>query len=128
MNFYDGMERYGSAIAFIEKDDVEHSYAQTAAAADAFGACLPDRGLVFLLADNSLDAATGYIGCLRARVPAALLAGGIPSDQLANLLAAYRPNYLWLPGARAAEVPDAVEIYAQGGYVLLSTMPSHSCA
>jgi len=58
---------------------------------------------------------------LRARVPAALLAGGIPSEQLANLLAAYRPNYLWLPRGRAAETPNAVEVYAKGGYVLLST-------
>ena len=121
MNFYDGMERYGSAVAFTEEGGALHTYAQTAQAADAFGASVPDRGLVFLMADNSLDAVTGYLGCLRARVPVALLAGGIPSDQLANLLAAYHPNYLWLPGARAAEVPDAVEIYAQGGYVLLRT-------
>jgi acyl-CoA synthetase (AMP-forming)/AMP-acid ligase II len=121
MNFYDEMERYGSAVAFVEEDGAVHSYAQTVEAADAFGSTVADRGLVFLLADNSLAAATGYIGCLRARVPAALLAGGIPSEQLASLLAAYRPNYLWLPRARAAEVPGAVEVYAQGGYVLLST-------
>jgi acyl-CoA synthetase (AMP-forming)/AMP-acid ligase II len=121
MNFYDAMERYGSAVAFTEEDGAPHTYAQTAAAADAFGASVPDRGLVFLLADNSLDAATGYIGCLRARLPAALLARGIPSEQLRHLLAAYRPNYLWLPRTRAADAPYAVEIYAQGSFVLLST-------
>jgi acyl-CoA synthetase (AMP-forming)/AMP-acid ligase II len=121
MNFYDDMDRYGSAVAFVEEDGAEHSYAQTLDTADAFGAKVADRGLVYLLVDNSLAAATGYIGCLRARAPAALLACGIPSEQLAELLAAYRPNYLWLPRARAAEVPNAVEVYAQGDYVLLST-------
>jgi long-chain acyl-CoA synthetase len=121
MNFYDELERHGSAVAFAEEGGALHTYAETAAAADAFGALVVDRGLVFLLMDNSLDAVTGYIGCLRARAPAALLASGIHSGQLANLLVAYRPNYLWLPRVRAAEVPQGVGVYEQGGYVLLRT-------
>jgi len=58
MNFYDEMERYGSAVAFVEEDGAVHSYAQAVEAADAFGSTVADRGLVFLLADNSLAAAT----------------------------------------------------------------------
>jgi acyl-CoA synthetase (AMP-forming)/AMP-acid ligase II len=121
MNFYDGMERYGSAVAFVEEDGVEHSYVQTAAAADAFGACVQDRGLVFLLADNSLDAVIGYLGCLRTRMPVTLLSSAIPSEQFAHLLEVYRPNYIWVPKKRAAEVFGSVEVHARGGYVLLRT-------
>jgi acyl-CoA synthetase (AMP-forming)/AMP-acid ligase II len=121
MNFSDDMERFGQAIAFIAEDGESLTYESTAVAADSFGACLSRRGLVFILANNSIASVIGYIGCLRSRAPVALLASNIHSDLLPNLLSAYRPNYIWLPRARACQVSNATELFALGDYVLLAT-------
>ena len=61
MNFFDDMERFGQAIAFIAEDGESLTYESTAVAADSFGARLSRRGLVFILANNSIASVIGYI-------------------------------------------------------------------
>jgi acyl-CoA synthetase (AMP-forming)/AMP-acid ligase II len=121
MNFFEGMEWFGSAIAFVDEDGTEYTYVQAAQAADAFSVRIPQRRLVFLLANNSMASVIGYLGCLRARVPAALVAGNIASELLTKLLAVYQPNYIWLPRARANEVPGLMVLHALGDYMLVGT-------
>src|ERR1043165_9323502 len=79
------------------------------------------EGLVFLLGSNCPEAVVGYIGCLRARAPAALFSAGLHHAFLAAQLVSYRPSYIWLPLTRAAEIPGATEVYRIGTYALLRT-------
>jgi acyl-CoA synthetase (AMP-forming)/AMP-acid ligase II len=120
MSFFDDMGRFREAIAFTAENGEPHTYESAAAAADSFGARVAGRGLVFILADNGMASLIGYLGCLRSRVPAALLAHDLHSDLLSNLLRTYRPNYILLPRDRAGHLPHAAELLALGDHVLLA--------
>jgi acyl-CoA synthetase (AMP-forming)/AMP-acid ligase II len=64
------------------------------------------RGLVFIAADNSIDAIVTYLACLAAECPVCLLDAGAP-DAIRSLVAQYRPALL----ARIAadQIPDGYE-------------------
>ena len=117
--FFDQIEQYGDAAALISDDGVT-DYAHLALAADAFGSRTNGRHLAFLLADNTKESIVGYLGALRARVPAALLPLSLHEALLTGLIDTYRPRYVWLPRERAARLA-APEVHAFGNYVLLDT-------
>ena len=119
MNFFDDMNRFGGAAALIAEDGRSASYQAAAAEADVFGAHLCRRALVFILADNCIGAAVGYLGCLRAHCPALLLARDIHPALLANLIAIYRPRFLWMRRDRAAQISTGAECYALDSYILI---------
>jgi acyl-CoA synthetase (AMP-forming)/AMP-acid ligase II len=121
VNYFDDLGRYGANVALICEDGSEVTYTELAMTADAFGRQLADRGLVFILVENCPEAVLSYLGCLRARVPAALLAGSLHSLFLAALLDAYHPPYIWMRRERASEVWDTTEVYCRGEFVLLRT-------
>lgn len=121
MNYFDDMAGFGAAPALISEDGAVLAYSAVAAEADAFGSRLPTTGLVFLLGDNNEEAVLGYIGCLRAHVPAGLFSAGLHGSFLAALLAAYRPACVWLPQTRAGEIHGATEVYRSRKYVLVRT-------
>lgn len=121
MNYFEGAGRYVEAVGLITEDSRTLTYGAAADIADSFAAHLSSREFVFILADNSLESVIGYIGCLRARAPAALLAANIHPSFLARLLGVYRPHYLWLARDRASEVHNAVELFTFGSFVLLAT-------
>ena len=119
MNFFDDMSRFAGATALIAEDGRTTSFQALAAEADAFGSLLSRRALVFILADSCMPAVLGYLGCLRARCPALLLARDIHPDLLRNLIAIYRPHFLWLPRERASQFAGLAERYGVASYVLL---------
>jgi acyl-CoA synthetase (AMP-forming)/AMP-acid ligase II len=125
MTFYDDLQSFGQAIAFIAGNGETLTYAAAAKAADSFGAQLaaqgPDsRKLVFILAENCPECVIAYLGCLRGRCPVALLPSGIHADSLANLLRLYHPNFIWLPRSRASEMKAHSPVSALGDYILLA--------
>lgn len=121
MNYFDNLDRFGVAPALVCEDGTTFSYCDVQLLSDQFGSYLPEPGLAFILADNCHEAVVGYIGCLRARIPAALFSADLHPSFLSALLAAYRPPCIWLPQQRTAEIPDATELYRFGNYVLLNT-------
>jgi acyl-CoA synthetase (AMP-forming)/AMP-acid ligase II len=123
MNFYDDLERHGQAVALTAGDGESLSYESAAALADSFSSHLACRGLVFILAGNSIASVVGYLGCLRSRSPVALLAYNLHFNLLLKLLNSYRPNYIWLPADRACQLPDITPLFVFDGYVLLLYCP-----
>ena len=119
MTFYNDIGRFGQATAFVLEDGETVSYEAAAEEADAFQRHLTERGLVFLLAGNTVESVTGYLGCLRSKTPAALLAKTIHPDLLGNLLEVYGPRYVWLPRESVAQIAGARELYASRNYALL---------
>lgn len=118
-NYFDEIQHHGHAVAVVSDDGSQLTFAELANLADDFGAQLVKKTLVFLLVDNCADAVIGYLGCLRARRPAAMIASAISEAFLERLFAVYRPGYVWLPRSRVTEVANAKEIYSKGDYVLL---------
>ena len=121
MNYFDDFGRFGNAPALILEDGNTLTFLQLESAADSVGKYLAHRGLVFLLAENRPEAVAGYLACLRARAPAALFSATLHASFLAELLRVYSPSYVWLPRERAAEIPNAVTMFALGEYALLAT-------
>ncbi len=119
MNYFDEIQHHGHAVAVDGEHGAQRTYTELATLADDFGAHLVQKTLVFLLMDNCAPAVIGYLGCLRARRPAAMIASGISEIFLEGLLAVYHPGYVWLPRSRVAEVANARQIYSKGNYVLL---------
>ena len=118
INFHDDLRRFGQAAALIAATGETFTYNDTAAAADSFAFHIGPRQLVFILASNCAESVIGYLGCLRVKAPAALIASNIHADLLSNLLYLYRPHYLWLPRARANGISPTAELFALGDYVL----------
>ncbi len=116
--FHDDLRRFGQAAALITQDGETLAYNDTAAAADNFATHIGPRQLVFILASNGAESVIGYLGCLRVKAPAALLAPNIHPDLLRNLLDLYRPHSVWLPRARATVLSNTTELFALGEYVL----------
>jgi long-chain acyl-CoA synthetase len=119
VSFYDEIGQLGQTTAFVLENGETVSYASLASEADAFGARLSGRELVFILASNTIESVIGYLGCLRRKAPAAMLARTIHPDLLANLLKVYEPRYMWLPRELAARVEGAREVSSDRDYVLL---------
>ncbi len=119
--FHDGLNHFGKATALRLEGGRLVSYEELTRAADRLGAHLEERNLAFLLAENSEESVLGYLGMLRARVPVALLSVSLNPVLLADLVAVYRPKYVWLPREKTGSVSPAREIYNHGRYVLLDT-------
>jgi hypothetical protein len=62
------------------------------------------RRLVFCLAANDLGGLAGYLGLLVAEAVPLMLGSGIALEQLQQLIAVYKPGYLWLPIPRKDEL------------------------
>jgi acyl-CoA synthetase (AMP-forming)/AMP-acid ligase II len=68
--FFELLERWGTATALISPNGEAISYASLLESADAFSSAIgPERRIVFLKMNNSVDSITAYIGCLRAHHP-----------------------------------------------------------
>lgn len=96
------------------------SYGELAAEMDRLAAVLPGRCLVFQFCTNSIGSLVGYAAFLENRIVPLLLPVGMDRDLLGRLLDAYRPAYLWLPTAGAAEF-GCESVLASQGYSLLKT-------
>jgi long-chain acyl-CoA synthetase len=79
------------------------------------------RQLVLCLCDNEPGALLGYLGLLGAGAVPLMLAAAVPGPQLSRLLAAYRPAFVWLPQARAREIPAATLVLSTLNHCLLAT-------
>lgn len=119
MSFYDEIGQFGQATAFVLENGETLSYASVATDADAFGSHIPGRELVFILASNTVESVVGYLGCLRRKAPAAMLARTIHPDLLANLLKVYEPRYMWLPRELVERIEGAREVFSDREYVLV---------
>ncbi len=79
------------------------------------------RRLVFCLCENAPGALLGYLGLLGAGAVPVLLAAAVSGPQLARLLAAYRPSFVWLPQARAQEIPGARVVLSIGSRTMMAS-------
>lgn len=121
MNFYDDIEKYGDSIALISEPNDVVSYVDLLTAADKLGGLFGKKSLVLLMGENSPETIIGYLGCLRSRAVPLLIGTGTTAETVDDLLATYKPEYLWLPLERAALRAWGREVHRVGNYVLLHT-------
>lgn len=122
MAFQD-LERFGDNEAVRTPDGGHCGYADLARHADAFARALgPGKRLVFLLCGNNLASLAAYVGCLRSGHVPLLLQADIAGEQLASLVATYRPWAIWRPGAD----PDGSILHRFADYALREADPAAS--
>lgn len=98
----------------------QFTYAELAGEAAQLAARVPGRSLVFQLCENTLGSLLGYVGFLNHRIVPVLLSADVKPDVLAELSAAYRPAFLWIPARKVGQFAGEA-IWESHGYVLLKT-------
>lgn len=83
-----------------------------------FGKHLPPRSLIFILSENRIGSLLGYIASLSNRIVPLILSAATEEGLYQNLFEKYRPEYLWMPTAKA----DGKEkIFEAWDYCLVKT-------
>jgi acyl-CoA synthetase (AMP-forming)/AMP-acid ligase II len=121
MNFYDDIEKYSANIAIITKRSEQISYKDLLDAADNIGKQIKERSLVFAVCRNSFESVAGYLGFMRAKAVPVLINDRIDNIFFANLLEAYKPEYIYLPAEKSGLNINWATVYSYGSYTLLKT-------
>ena len=103
MYFFDSFDQYSDRTAFLQDDGTIMTYEQLQAHADWIGNIVPARSLVFILCENTIGSAAGYLAFLQNRSVPLLLDAGINQQLLADLIELYRPGWIYLPENLAIE-------------------------
>jgi len=78
------------------------------------------RSLVMCGVNNDIDGIVGYLALLVANAVPMMVSPTLSPSALDSLIAAYQPDYLWLPKDQAGRWPDAQWHASQGGYALIA--------
>lgn len=116
---------FGSQTALIDERGERYTYARLSEETEALATSLPQRCLVFSLCSNSLGSVAGYLSFLNHRIVPLMLDERLDRSILNDLASVYRPDYLWLPEAAAANL-EGESIYKLWGYTLLKRPQEHS--
>lgn len=120
--FFDDLERFGRHTALRDDRKTTVTYHELALRCDQINEKKEGkRSLVLCLCRNEIDSVTGYISCLRNRDVPMLLNAEIDQDLCRNLIAVYRPQYLFVPKELAGRFPAFVTTVSLRDYVLLHT-------
>ncbi len=118
--FLDLDEKEKSIIAAIDDRGVSTTYGEICGFAEEFCSLIKRRTLIFILSENSTGSLAGYIASLSGRVVPLLLSCNIDRGMLANLIAVYQPEYLWVP-ERYLSGFNYTLIFKKYEYILLKT-------
>jgi long-chain acyl-CoA synthetase len=121
LGFYDQVEQRGANTAIVTEACEHISYVALTAAADGLGKHVARRRVGFLLCENRFESVAGYLAFLRRRAVPVLINSGLDKALFADLLAAYRPAYVYLPAERVSAIPAHRQLATCGGYCLLET-------
>lgn len=121
MSFFDELEKHSNNIAIIAEDSKQISYMDLLDVADNIGKRIKKRCLVFAVCKNCFESVAGYIGFSRARAALVLIHDTIDNILFANLLEAYKPEYIYLPAEKSGLNINYTTVYSYGSYTLLKT-------
>jgi|APSaa5957512622_1039677.scaffolds.fasta_scaffold11164_2 long-chain acyl-CoA synthetase len=121
MYFYNDLEKYSSNIAIITEQSKQISYKELLEAADSIGSQIKKRCLVFAVCRNCFESVAGYIGFMRAGAVLALISDTIDNILFANLLEAYKPEYIYLPAEKSGLEINCTTAFSYESYTLLKT-------
>lgn len=97
MELLKSLQRYGSAIAFVEADTGKSTtYAELSKRVNKLAQRIASdsRRLVFILSDKDVDTAVAYFACLAANQTCAMIDGQLREELLSNLCGSYAPHHI----------------------------------
>ena len=119
-------ESFADSPALIGDTGVTLTYRDLTALSDdietAVGGTASEAGpLVMFICRNTLGALSGYAALINRGYPMLPLSAELPTEMRKELMNAYRPRYLLLPGELRGEYPAMREVCGIRDYVLLKT-------
>ena len=115
------LEKYNNNTALVEEGGIELTYKQLNNECGKLANAINGRCLIFILCENTIGSALGYIAALNNHIVPVMLNSHLEEGLLDNLLNTYCPSYLWLPKRQEEEFKNAACVYEALGYVLLKT-------
>lgn len=115
------LETYGERTALLNDSGVCLSYRKLKREGEHLTDVVGERCLIFCLCRNEIGAVLGYVSFLNHRIVPVLLDSSMKESLLENLIAAYKPAYLWLAQDQVDRFPDMDCVYRSYGYCLLKT-------
>lgn len=114
------LEKFTGKTALIAGEKI-FTYGQLKAASEEISGAAGSRCLIFLYCTNSFAGVAGYVGFMNGGQVPMMLDADLDVDLAKNLLALYRPKFLWLPENLRDDYSDCEKIFERDGYVLLAT-------
>lgn len=88
-------------IAVIDDSGRSITYGDICAFSQEFANQLPQRSLIFLLAENRIGSLLGYTAALSNRIVPLVISANTEDGLYNHLYELYQPEYLWLPESKA---------------------------
>jgi acyl-coenzyme A synthetase/AMP-(fatty) acid ligase len=105
-------------IAAIDDSGQSVTYGDLCDFSQEFAKYLPERSLIFLLAENRIGSLLGYTAALSNRIVPLIISANTEESLYNHLYDLYQPEYLWLPKSKA----DGKEIiFTAWEYCLVKT-------
>ena len=107
--------------SYIHSNGSDYSYKSLIQDADNFSSFTINRPLVFVVANNSYDCLTGYVGMLRANAVVALINDSIHESMWNDLVINFKPTFIYQPKNLFQSKKDWKQKFKFGKYVLYET-------
>lgn len=117
---FDLKKKSTETVAAVNEAGETLSYGELLQFNEVYGQWIPERTLVFILCQNTMEALKGYVASLCNRIVPLLLDSELDLELLKNLIQTYQPEFLWIPQERSEEFSYPV-CGEDRGYVLLNT-------
>ena len=88
-------------IAAIDDSGQSVTYGDVCDFAKEFAKYLPQRSLIFLLAENKIGSLLGYTAALSNRIVPLIISANTEEGLYNHLYDLYQPEYLWMPESKA---------------------------
>lgn len=112
-------EKYSIRHAVIDQEGRCYTYYELIQLAGKIGTLIPERSLVFALCTNTIGSLVGYISFLNSRSVPLMLDASTDEDFLKDLVARYRPGYLWIPEERSFLYSSDKIVFSGLNYLLV---------
>lgn len=109
-----------ATVAIVDDSKDSVTYGDLCDFSDNFSIVLPERTLIFILAENTIGSLLGYVAALSNRIVPLMLSRNTDFSLYERLRDLYNPKYLWLPEDMAVNFGCEV-IYESHGYTLIAT-------
>ncbi len=105
-------------VALIDSEGEQATYGEIVAFSKDFYSAINERVLLFVLSNNCVGAAMGYLGAMSNRVVSLMLGASMDGELLAELIRVYQPQYIWKP---MAMVENENVVFERYDYALVAT-------
>ena len=118
--FLDLDKKERASVAVIDDSGMSLTYGDICDFSQVFARHLPERSLIFILAENRIGSLLGYTSSLSNRIVPLILSAKTEKGLYENLRDKYLPEYLWVPDQKVEELGYET-IFSAYGYTLLKT-------